>query len=169
MRSSARCWPSWGCSQVVRATLRSPNGKYLVTAGIFNLDDVAGAEWAHEKIKPLVDNQKGRFQGMVAGRGTECRSRSPPPTSAGTCRGHYLVYCIIAKADGKEMAGTTDAFAKQILFDLIELHLRQLHSGEAGDSEGTRRDLGAGQRRLTSGPQAPGERRAQHILPGSAG
>src|SRR6185369_8367392 len=26
-----------GCSQVVRATLKSPNGQYLITAGVFNL------------------------------------------------------------------------------------------------------------------------------------
>ena len=111
-----------GCNQVVRGTLRSPNGKYLVTAGIFNLDDEAGAELAHEKIKPMVDNQKGRFQGMVAGRGTEPIALSSAHVGW-HLRGHYLVYCIIARRDGKEFADD-DPFAKQILFDIIELHLR---------------------------------------------
>src|SRR5262249_6154375 len=54
-----------GCSQVVRATLKSPNGQYLITAGIFNLKDEAGANQAHEAIKGIVDAQKGRFTGLL--------------------------------------------------------------------------------------------------------
>jgi hypothetical protein len=111
-----------GCTQVVRATLRSPTGAYLVTAGVFNLDDVEGANWAHTKIKPMVDAGKGRFAGLVAGRGTE-------PVALASARvgwhvrGHYLVYCVIARADGRTIKDG-DPYAPQILSDLIEQHLR---------------------------------------------
>jgi hypothetical protein len=111
-----------GCSQVVRATLRSPTGHYLVTGGIFNLEDKAGAEFAREKISPIVNDGTGRFAGMVAGKGTE-----PIATSSAhvgwDIRGHYLIYCVIARADGKKFADA-DPYAKQILYDIVEMHLR---------------------------------------------
>ncbi|GAA4688124.1 hypothetical protein [Phytohabitans rumicis] len=111
-----------GCAQVVRATLRSPTGKYLVTAGVFNLDDVEGANWAHMKIKPMVDTGRGRFAGLVAGRGTEPVALASAQVGWHV-RGHYLVYCVIARADGKTITAR-DPYAPQILFDMIELHLR---------------------------------------------
>jgi hypothetical protein len=111
-----------GCSQVVRATLRSPTGDYLVTGGIFNLEDKAGAEFARERISPIVNKGTGRFAGMVAGKGTE-----PIATSSAhvgwDIRGHYLIYCVIARADGKKFADA-DPYAKQILYDIVEMHLR---------------------------------------------
>jgi hypothetical protein len=111
-----------GCSQVVRATLRSPTGDYLVTGGIFNLEDKAGSEFAREKIGPIVNNGNGRFAGMVAGKDTE-----PLATSSAhvgwDIRGHYLIYCVIARTDGKKFA-EDDPYAKQILFDIVEMHLR---------------------------------------------
>lgn len=110
------------CSQVVRATLRSPTRAYLVTAGIFNLGDATLADRAHEQIKPIVDDRRGRFQGMLAGEGTD------PVVLASAqvgwhVRGHFLVYCVIAKADGSQIRDD-DPYARQILFDMIEVHLR---------------------------------------------
>lgn len=110
------------CSQVVRATLRSPTRAYLVTAGIFNLGDATLADRAHQQIKPIVDGRKGRFQGMLAGKGTD------PVVLASAqvgwhVRGHFLVYCVIAKADGSQIRDD-DPYARQILFDMIEVHLR---------------------------------------------
>jgi hypothetical protein len=111
-----------GCNQVIRGTLRSPTGGYLVTAGLFNLADAAGASWAHEKIKPIVDGGKGRFQGLAAGKGTEAVALAS--AQAGWhVRGHFLVYCVIAKTDGTAI-GDNDPYAQQILYDMIELHLR---------------------------------------------
>jgi hypothetical protein len=111
-----------GCNQVVRATLRSPTGDYLVTGGVFNLEDKAGSEFAREKIRPIVNDGKGRFAGMIAGKGTE-----PIATSSAhvgwDIRGHYLIYCVIARADGKKFADG-DPYAKQILYDIVEMHLR---------------------------------------------
>ncbi|WP_212827696.1 hypothetical protein [Catellatospora sp. TT07R-123] len=111
-----------GCSQVVRGTLRSPNGQYLVTGGIVNLDTVASAEQAYEAIKPIVDAGKGRFLGYAPDSKT--RPLALSSTHAGwNIKGHYLVYCVIARSDGDEIA-VGDPFAKQILYDVIEFYLR---------------------------------------------
>lgn len=113
---------SLGCSQVVRGTLRSPTGGYLVTAGVFNLVDQAAADRAHASLKPLVDGGKGRFSGLAAGKGTEPIALSSAQVGWHV-RGHFLVYCVIARADGKPIRAG-DPYARQILFDLVELHLR---------------------------------------------
>ncbi|BCB86754.1 hypothetical protein [Phytohabitans suffuscus] len=110
-----------GCHQVVRGTLRAPSGGFLVTAGIFNLDDAEGANWAHEKIKSMVDGERGRFQGMRAGKGTEAIALSSARVGWHV-RGHYLVYCVTARADGRPIP-EGDAEAGQILTDLIERYL----------------------------------------------
>jgi hypothetical protein len=110
------------CSQVVRATLRSPTGKYLLTGGVFNLADADGAKYASNKLKSIVDTEKGRFNGMAAGPGTEAIATSSAHVGW-DIRGHYLIYCVIARADGKEFADN-DPYARQILFDIVEWHLR---------------------------------------------
>jgi hypothetical protein len=111
-----------GCTQVVRATLKSPTGAYLVTGGIFNLATETGAEQVHEAVKPLIDAKKGRFTGLIAGTGSQPIVLSS--THLGwDVRGHFLIYCVIARADGKEF-GASDPYAKQIIYDIIELHLR---------------------------------------------
>jgi hypothetical protein len=113
---------SLDCSQFVRATVLSPPETYVATAGIVNLADAAGASSAHEKIKPIVDGRKGRFLGMPAGRGTG--SVEAPTAQVGWhVRGHYLIYCVVAKVDGGKI-GSDDPFARQILFDMVEVYLR---------------------------------------------
>jgi hypothetical protein len=111
-----------GCTQVVRGTLRSPSGGYVVTAGLFNLADATGAEWAHQKIKQIVDGDKGRFRGLAAGKGTEAVALASAQVGWHV-RGHFLIFCVIAKTDSTAI-GDNDPHARQILFDLIELHLR---------------------------------------------
>ncbi len=110
------------CSQVVRATLRSPTGIYLMTAGIFNLADATGAELAHDKTKSIVDSRTGGFQGLIAGRGTDALAL-PSAQVGWHVRGHYLVYCVIAKADGTPI-GENDPFARESLANVIESYLR---------------------------------------------
>jgi hypothetical protein len=111
-----------GCSQVVRGTLKSPDGLYLITAGIFNLQQESGATQAHENIKPTIDAQKGRFTGLVAGAGTEVIVRAP--TILGwQARGHFLAYCVIARADGKAF-DPNDQVPTKIQADVLTAHLR---------------------------------------------
>ncbi|MFY1635916.1 hypothetical protein ACN27F_22020 [Solwaraspora sp. WMMB335] len=111
-----------GCSQVVRGTLRSPTGKYLITTGVFNLAEASGAEWAHARIKPLVDEEKGRFQGMIADEGTEAIALASAQVGWHSL-GHFLMYCVIAQTDGEPIADD-DPYARQILFDMLQLHLQ---------------------------------------------
>ncbi|MCP2325592.1 hypothetical protein HDA40_004099 [Hamadaea flava] len=110
-----------GCSQVVRATLRSPTRDYLVTGGVFNLATTDAAKTAYDRIKQIVDNRQGRFKGYVP------TNAAKPLALASThlgwdYRGHFLVYCVIARADGKDFADG-DPYAQQILYDVIEMHL----------------------------------------------
>jgi len=112
---------SMGCSQVVRATLRSPTKDYFVTGGIFNLSTSDAAKGAYDKIKEVVDARQGRFKGYVPTSATKPLALSS--THLGwDYRGHFLVYCVIARADGRDFADG-DPFAQQILYDIIELHL----------------------------------------------
>ena len=111
-----------GCTQVVRATLKSPDGQFLVTAGIFNLKDKVGAEQAFNGIKPIIDAQKGRFTGLAAGDGTDAIVRAPT-TLGWQPEGHFLVYCIVARLDSKPIP-TEDPTSKQVITDLVETHLR---------------------------------------------
>lgn len=110
-----------GCTQVVRGTLRSPTKDYYVTGGIFNLASSESAKNAYDKIKEIVDARQGRFKGYVPTTATKPLALSS--THLGwDYRGHFLVYCVIARADGKDFAAG-DPFAQQILYDVIELHL----------------------------------------------
>ncbi|GII24227.1 hypothetical protein [Planosporangium mesophilum] len=110
------------CTQVVRGTLKSPDGQFLVTAGIFNLKDEASANKAYESIKPALDAQKGRFTGLPAGDGTEAIVRAPT-TLGWHPLGHFLAYAIVARADGKPIAAD-DAASKEVISDIVEGHLR---------------------------------------------
>jgi hypothetical protein len=111
-----------GCSQVVRATLKSQDGQFVVTAGIFNLKDKPAADQAFNGIKPVVDAQKGRFSGLAAGEGTDVIVRAPT-TLGWQPEGHFLAYCIVARADGKPIPAD-DGPSKQLITDVVESHLR---------------------------------------------
>jgi hypothetical protein len=117
----------YGCNQFVRATMASPGDGYLVTAGIFNLVDEAGAKAAHEEIKPMVDSGTGSFAGMAAGPGT-APVELPSAQVGWHVRGHYLIYCVIARPDGRIIADD-DPYAQRIIFDMIESYL---HDGVVG-------------------------------------
>lgn len=111
-----------GCSQVVRATLRSPTKDYLITGGMVNLKTESGAERAYEEIKPLVQDGTGRFLGLLAGDGTE------PIVLSETVlfwdfRGHYLMYAVVARADGEEFSAADNRYADLVSWDIIEVHL----------------------------------------------
>jgi hypothetical protein len=111
-----------GCNQVVRGTLRSPDGGYVATAGLLNLVDTAGAEAVRSGVKPHLDADTGRFRGLPAGRGTSGLTRHT--TQLGWhARGHFLAYAVIARSDGSKIY-PDDPIARQILTDLIEQYLR---------------------------------------------
>ncbi len=110
------------CSQVVRATLRSPTKEYLITAGALNLETAEGAQRVKDQTQSMVDQSTGRFVGFVAGKGTEPLAQAS--THAGwDAFGHYVVYCVVVRANGQEFE-ENDPYVRQILYDVAELHLR---------------------------------------------
>ncbi|WCN80857.1 hypothetical protein [Micromonospora sp. LH3U1] len=112
-----------GCNQAVRATLRTPDGAHLVTAGLFNLTDKVSAERARDRIRQLLDERQGRFRGLPATDGAATDVLTSAPARVGwQVRGHYLAYALVVREDGAAIkAGDTKV--REILFDMIELHL----------------------------------------------
>ncbi|WFF01489.1 hypothetical protein [Micromonospora sp. WMMD964] len=112
-----------GCNQVVRATLRTPGGDHLVTAGLFNLTDKASAERARDRVRQLLDERQGRFRGLTGNEGDGTDVLASAPARVGwQVRGHYLAYALVVREDGTAIKAG-DAKVGEILFDMIELHL----------------------------------------------
>ncbi|QLQ37858.2 hypothetical protein [Micromonospora robiginosa] len=138
-----------GCNQVVRGTLRSPDGDHLLTAGLFNLTDVASTQRVRDRIRPLLDDRQGRFRGLAAGDDTEAVEKAAARVGW-QVRGHYLAFCLVTRADGERIP-TDDATAREIMYDLIELHLnrgvldRRAAGGTATQPTGGPTDDSAGQ------------------------
>jgi hypothetical protein len=131
-----------GCTQVVRATLLSPDQAYVVTTGIFNMRDKAGATAADAAIRADVGTKKGRFTGLAAGGSTDVIGTAATQLGWDT-EGHFLVYCVVARADGKTI-DSGDAATAKIINDMVEVTLKGTviaaritpHSPSAGPSAG---------------------------------
>src|SRR5438045_3685845 len=109
-----------GCTQVVRATVLSADKGYVATVGLLNLDSQTGAQQANEAIRTAVGTQKGRFTGYAAGGPSDVFGKAA--TQLGwDVRGHFLGYCVVARADGTAL--DNDAHARQIIDDLVEKYV----------------------------------------------
>ncbi|MER7331271.1 MULTISPECIES: hypothetical protein [unclassified Micromonospora] len=146
-----------GCNQVVRATLRTADGDHLVTAGLFNLTDRASAERARDRIRQMLDERQGRFRGMAADNDTQAMATAPARVGW-QVRGHYLAYAVVVRADG-ETIGSGDTKAREILFDMIELHLNRgvLERRADGGTASQPTDEGADRTGTQDGGGLPGE------------
>jgi hypothetical protein len=112
-----------GCSQVVRAAMTAPHGGHHVTAGIFNLADETGAAQVSSEVRTLVETGGGSFAAMAAGAMPGAAPQSVPDSQVGwQARGHYLAYCVIARADGKPVPDA-DLDAERITVELLETYL----------------------------------------------
>ncbi|WP_446216945.1 hypothetical protein [Micromonospora sp. IBHARD004] len=138
-----------GCNQVVRATLRSPDGDHLLTAGLFNLTDLASAQRARDRIRQMLDERQGRLRGMSAGGDTGAVETAAARVGW-QVRGHYIAYCVVTRANGERISAN-DAKVRDILYDLIEVHLnrgvleRRANAGVAGQPSDAPRDGTTGQ------------------------
>lgn len=112
---------SLGCTQVIRGTILSPDGAYVITAGVFNMPDAKSASKAHGSIKSAVDTRKGRFSGFAAGGSTDVIAQAATHLAWDT-RGHYLLYAVIALTNGKAITAT-DARTPLIVTDVLERYL----------------------------------------------
>jgi hypothetical protein len=112
-----------GCSQVVRATMTAPHGGHLVTAGIFNLADEAGAARVSRDVRSLVETGGGGFAVMAAGGVPGAAPPAAPDAQVGwQARGHYLAYCVIIRPDGEPLP-EADRNAQLITVELLETYL----------------------------------------------
>ena len=123
-----------GCTQAVRATMTSPDGNYVITAGIFNLADATKATAAQSAVRSAIDARKGRFSGFAAGDGTDVVAQAAA-NIAWDSRGHYLIYCVIVRSDGTAISAD-DKRTPVIVSDVVEsylggtvIHKRELASG----------------------------------------
>ncbi|MGW4498435.1 hypothetical protein ACWENR_07430 [Micromonospora sp. NPDC004336] len=146
-----------GCNQVVRATLRTPDGDLLVTTGLFNLTDRNSAERARDRIRLMLDERQGRFRGMAADDDSEAVATAPARVGW-QVRGHYLAYAVVARADGGAIR-SGDTKAREVLFDMIELHLNRgvLERRADGGTAGQPTDEGADRTGSQDGGELPGE------------
>lgn len=110
-----------GCSQVVRATVRSPDEKFLLTAGVFNMTDLATAQRVRDRLRKMLDGRQGQLRGMPAGDGTKALTAAAPRADW-KVRGHYLAYGVVVRTDGTPVKAG-DPAAREVLSDLIEEHL----------------------------------------------
>jgi hypothetical protein len=109
-----------GCDQVVRARLTAPYGGYQVTAGIFNLAAEDGAARVSELTGTLAESGRGSFAVMGGLPGDPLAE--PLAQLGWRNRGHYLLYCAIARPDG-QLVADDDPYAGRITADLVEGYL----------------------------------------------
>jgi hypothetical protein len=105
----------------VRATLTSPDGNYVITAGIFNLADTTKAGTTQAAIRTAIDSHKGRLSGFAAGGSTDVVAQAAA-NIAWDSRGHYLMYCVVVLANGKAIA-SDDNRTSVIVGDVVESYL----------------------------------------------
>jgi hypothetical protein len=110
-----------GCSQLVRATLVSPDKAYVLTAGLLNLESQDSAQQANDGLRTAIGAQKGRFTGFVVS-GVSDVFNSAATQLGWDVRGHYLGYCVVARADGKPVPAN-DAGGLKIIDDIVEKYL----------------------------------------------
>lgn len=107
------------CTQVIRATLAAPADGYVLTAGICNLADSAGAQSAADAIKQLGRQTRGNFAGLSA-PGAPKLAKSPTVFTLQSY-GHYVLYVVVGRTDGKAPAG--NATTQQIVTDMVQTYL----------------------------------------------
>jgi hypothetical protein len=110
------------CSQVVRGVLISADKTYVVTVGMFNFGTQVNAKQASESVRDSVGAQKGRFTGFNVGTPPSDVYARAATQLGWDVRGHFLAYCVIARADGKAL-DDTDQAAHRIIDELVEKYL----------------------------------------------
>lgn len=112
------------CTQVVRATFMTPDGAYYFTAGVFNLKDATSTKSVRDQL-PTMISPSSRLTGYIVESEKKTQVLGVAPTSlAWDIRGHFLLYTVIARADGKAIA-TDDPQVKVIVYDVLTTYLRK--------------------------------------------
>jgi hypothetical protein len=109
-----------GCSQVVRATFLTPDGGHYVTAGIFNMPDMASAVGLTRAI--------GKTQGSILGYAPNIDPKTLVLVRKATkseleVRGHFVLYVVYIRADGAPF-DENDPNPRVIVYDILQKYLR---------------------------------------------
>ncbi|MFC3741357.1 hypothetical protein [Paractinoplanes deccanensis] len=106
-----------GCTEVVRAGLLAPYGGYRVTAGAFTLADPAAAAEVADLVRGVVEGDDGGFATLPASE-----AGATAPQVGWQAGGHYLLYCVITRADG-QLVPNDDPTARRITAEIVDTHL----------------------------------------------
>lgn len=119
-----------GCTQLVRATVLDPTGRYLATVGIANLGDAVGAERvAASQHEP----DRGSFTPLaVPGTAASTFRRTNGGIVAGRAQGHYAVYCWVGLRTGRDPA-LPDGRIDRMIHDLCDAAATALDRRAAGE------------------------------------
>ena len=107
------------CTQVVRATLISPDGAYAVTAGAANLLDAEGAQ----AVRAGIEKDAGDFTTLPGDDRTAALGQKSTVLGYNTY-GHYLLYVVMAPT-GRKATDQGDPAYQAIVGDIVETHLAQ--------------------------------------------
>ena len=106
-----------GCTQVARAAINSADGKYGATAGVFNLKKKGHSA----TIDPVIKKDQGSFTGLE-GTGASAKINKASLMMYWQEQGHYMVYVIICRGDGKQISNK-DSRLGEMGTDLLISHL----------------------------------------------
>lgn len=106
------------CSQIARATVSQPDSPYLATVGVVNLADETAAVHLRDQ---LDGGSGGGFTALrVDGDGQDLGLN---PTILGfSAYGHYLLYAVVGRADGKA-PDRDDKAVTAIVSELVDTFL----------------------------------------------
>ncbi|SDD32376.1 hypothetical protein [Glycomyces harbinensis] len=104
------------CTQTVRATLVNPDGEYVATAGVLNLNDAAAAA---ELSAAITEGLKGGFAVLRSDGGAEELGRGDTQLGYNTY-GHYLMYVVIGYRDGEALEEANDP-VRTIVGDIVDV------------------------------------------------
>ena len=121
---SPTCWSGSAATRSSGPRCSAPDDDHLVTAGLFNLTDKVSAERARDRLRQLLDDRQGRFRGLHRRRRRRHRraGHAPRRGSAGRSVATTWRTALVVRADGAAVKAG-DAKVREILFDMIELHL----------------------------------------------
>ncbi|HEV7825825.1 MAG TPA: hypothetical protein VGP02_13055 [Mycobacteriales bacterium] len=106
-----------GCTQVVRATVVDPSGKYVATVGLVNLKDAAAADAV--RASAAAPNEGSFTPFKVAGTAAAEFGDEAGFISSGAARGHYYAYVVVGLASNREPS-MADPAIDTVLGDLQE-------------------------------------------------
>lgn len=110
------------CTQILRATFNSYNNQYFVTAGVLNLLDLPSATSVSDQLTGLVDTDQGRLRGYISDPNVNSVMGRAPSRLAWQPRGHFLLYTVVVRKDGGDIAA--DASADAVVYDMLQRYLR---------------------------------------------